>query len=205
MGNHKMFRYKSLEELRQEIVNEDLHIQLTDDLSPLRNTVKIGHLTTSNAMAVLPMEGCDCNPDGSMSDLTKRRYLRFAKGGSSLIWWEANAVVEEGKANPRALMLNKENLTSFREFVKESKQAAKEANDVSLINILQLTHSGRYSRPGEDRAPMVAFRDPMLDGRSGVISDEQVVTDEYLDSLTEKYVQSAICLLYTSPSPRDCS
>ncbi|MFR3727530.1 hypothetical protein [Lacrimispora sp.] len=192
MAKHKMFRYKSLEELRQEIENQELNIELTEDLSPLRNNVKVGHLKTSNAMAVLPMEGCDCEPDGSMSELTKRRYMRYSKGGSGLIWWEANAVVEEGKANPQALMLTKENLSSFQEFLAESRKAAKEANDVSLIHILQLTHSGRYSRPGKERAPMVAFRDPLLDERSGVFRDDQVVTDEYLDSLTEKYVESAL-------------
>lgn len=192
MAKHKMFRYKSLEELKQEIESQKVNIELTEDLSPLRNNVKVGHLKTSNAMAILPMEGCDCEPDGSMSELTKRRYMRFSKGGSSLIWWEANAVVEEGKANPQALMLRKENLSSFQEFLAESRKAAKEANDVSLIHILQLTHSGRYSRPGEERAPMVAFRDPLLDERSGVFSDDQVVTDEYLDSLTEKYVESAL-------------
>lgn len=192
MTKHKMFRYMSLDELRQEIKDQAVNIYLTEDLSPLKNKVNVGHLTTSNAMAILPMEGCDSNPDGSMSELTRRRYMRFSTGGSSLIWWEANAVVEEGKANPQSLMLTKENVGSFQEFLKESRKAGKEANDVSLIHILQLTHSGRYSRPGEERAPMVAFRDPILDERSGVFRDDQVVTDEYLDSLTEKYVESAL-------------
>jgi len=192
MSNHKPFRYKTMDELKQAFERENVNIALSEDLSPLGKNVKIGHLTSSNAMAVLPMEGCDCNTDGSISELTKRRYMRFAKGGSGLIWWEANAVVEEGKANPLAMMLTNENLSAFQEVVKECKQAAKEENNVSLIQILQLTHSGRYSRPGEARAPMVAFRDPLLDERSGVVSDEQVVTDEYLDSLIPKYVEAAL-------------
>ncbi len=192
MAKHKMFRYMSLEEFKQDIESQNVNIDLTEDLSPLKNNVKVGHLVTANAMAILPMEGCDSNEDGSMSELTKRRYMRFSTGGSSLIWWEANAVVEEGKANPQSLMLTNENLASFQEFLKESRKAAKEANDISLIHILQLTHSGRYSRPGEARAPMVAFRDPLLDERSGVYSNDQVVTDEYLDALTEKYVTSAL-------------
>lgn len=192
MANHKPFRYKTLEELKQDIEREKADIALTEDLSPLGEPVKIGHLTSSNSMAVLPMEGCDCNLDGSMSELTKRRYMRYSMGGSGLVWWEANAVAEEGKANPQAMMLTKENLDSFRKFVCKSKEAAKEENNVSLIHILQLTHSGRYSRPGEERAPMAAFRDPLLDERSGVVHEEEVVTDEYLDALTEKYVQSAL-------------
>lgn len=192
MSAHKPFRYKTLEELKQDIEKEHLNIALDEDLSPLSREVKIGRLTSPNSMAVLPMEGCDCNPDGSLSDLTKRRYMRYSMGGSGLIWWEANTVSEEGKANPQALMITKKNLSSYQEFLNESRQAAKRENGISPIQILQLTHSGRYSRPGEKPAPMAAFKDPLLDARSGVISDEQVVTDEYLDSLTEKYVQSAL-------------
>jgi 2,4-dienoyl-CoA reductase-like NADH-dependent reductase (Old Yellow Enzyme family) len=192
MSNHKPFRYKALEELKQDIEQANLNIALSKDLSPLSKPLKIGHLTAANSMAVLPMEGCDCEPDGSMSDLTKRRYMRFSLGGSALLWWEANAVVEEGKANPQALMLTRDNLSSFQAFLKESKEAAIKENNMAPIHILQLTHSGRYSRPGEEPAPMVAFRDPILDERSRVVSDEQVVTDEYLDALTEKYVESAL-------------
>lgn len=193
MSNFKPFRYKSLDELKQDIEQANLNIPLSEDLSPLRNPVKVGHLTAANSMAVLPMEGCDCNPDGSMSELTERRYMRFSLGGSALLWWEANAVVEEGKANPLALMLTKENLPSFQAFLKKAKEAAQKENNITPINILQLTHSGRYSRPyGEQPSPMAAFRDPILDERSRVVSDEQVVSDEYLDSLIEKYVESAL-------------
>lgn len=192
MANSNTFHFRALEELRQEIEKEHVDITLEEDLSPLRRPVKVGHLTAANSMAVLPMEGCDCNPDGSPSELTERRYMRFARGGSGLVWWEANAVVEEGKANPRAMMLTRRNLASFQNLVSKTKQAAKEENGIPLIHILQLTHSGRYSRPGEKPAPMVAFRDPLLDGRSGVVSDDQVVSDAYLDNLTQDFVRSAL-------------
>ncbi|HCB90442.1 MAG TPA: NADH:flavin oxidoreductase [Ruminococcaceae bacterium] len=192
MENHKVFRFQTLDELKKEIEKEGVRIDLTTDLSPLKQPVEIGPQTSSNSMAVLPMEGCDCNLDGSPSELTKRRYLRYARGGSGLIWWEANAVVEEGKSNPHALIITKENVNSFRKLVHETKKAAKEENGVSLINILQLTHSGRYSRPADVPAPMVAFRDPLLDPRSGVVRDNQVVSDDYLDSLTGKFVEAAL-------------
>lgn len=56
------------------------------------------------------------------------------------------------------------------------------------MNILQLTHSGRYSRPeGHIARPLVPQHDPLLD-KGG----EVVVTDMYLDALTERYVQSAL-------------
>lgn len=79
--------------------------------------MKVGHLEAPNAIAVLPMEGCDGNSDGSPSDLTFRRYERFASGGAGLLWFEACAVVPEGKANPLQLQINQDNVKAFRELV----------------------------------------------------------------------------------------
>ena len=52
------------------------------------------------------MEGCDGTLDGQPGELTLRRYRRFGAGGAKLIWGEAAAVVEEGRANPRQLLVN---------------------------------------------------------------------------------------------------
>ena len=52
------------------------------------------------------MEGCDGTLDGRPDELTFRRYRRFGAGGAKLIWGEAAAVVDEGRANPRQLLLN---------------------------------------------------------------------------------------------------
>lgn len=186
------FHYKTLDELRARIEEESVDIQLSEDLSSLSRPVKVGPRTASNALAILPMEGCDSNPDGSPSDMTRRRYLRFAAGGSSLVWWEANTVVEEGKANPIAMMITRDNLHSFADLISATKAVARQKNGVDLLNVIQLTHSGRYSRPVDKPAPMVAFRDPILDPRSGVTSDDQVVSDAYLDELTGHYVEAAL-------------
>ena len=58
-----------------------------------------------NALCVQPMEGCDGTLDGEPDELTYRRYQRFGAGGAKLIWGEAAAVVEEGRANPRQLFI----------------------------------------------------------------------------------------------------
>ena len=39
-----------------------------------------------NRWCVLPMEGWDCRPDGSPSDLMRRRWMRFATGGAKLLF-----------------------------------------------------------------------------------------------------------------------
>lgn len=191
MANHERFHFKTLEELREKIEELGVSISLTNDLSVLRQPVRVGHLTAPNAFAVLPMEGCDSNRDGSPSELVRRRYLRLAKGGSGLLWWEANAVVEEGRANELQMMLTRDNLSQFQRLMEEVKETAGQ-NRSQPVQILQLTHSGRYSRPvGHTPRPLIPQHDPILDGRSGVKEDTPVVTDEYLDRLTQRYVESA--------------
>ncbi|MDL2233880.1 NADH:flavin oxidoreductase [Ruminococcaceae bacterium OttesenSCG-928-L11] len=194
MGAHEPFAFQSLAQLREKIDELGVAIKLSEDLSPLRAKVKVGALEAPNAMAVLPMEGCDSNPDGSPSELVERRYLRFAAGGAGLLWWEACAVVEEGKANSLQMMLTPDNAGQFARLVKQSNQAAADANgaDHRPVNVLQLTHSGRYSRPvGHTAAPIIPQHDPILDGRSGVKEGDPVVSDAYLESLPEKYAASA--------------
>lgn len=186
------FHYKTLDELRTQIDKEQVDIKLSDDVSALAHPVRVGSRVAANSLAILPMEGCDSQQDGSPSDMTRRRYLRFAAGGSSLVWWEANTVVEEGKANPQAMMVTSDNLSSFADLVTQTKRIARTTNNIDVLNVIQLTYSGRYSRPIDKLQPLIAFRDPLLDPRMGITSDECVVSDAYLDELTGHYVDAAL-------------
>ncbi len=58
-------------------------------------------------------------------------------------------MVEEGRANALSMMLTDDNVGAFADLVTEAKRAAADANGAGHVpvNILQLTHSGRYSRP----------------------------------------------------------
>ncbi len=195
MSAHEKFSFDSLEKLQAKIKELEVDINLSEDLSPLHKPVKVGNKTAPNAFAVLPMEGCDSEPDGSPSELVERRYLRFASGGAGLLWWEACAVVNEGRANALQMMLTKDNAGSFEALVKKSNAAAAASMGEGHrpVNVLQLTHSGRYSRPvGHKAAPIVPQHDPILDPRVGLDPNAPVVTDEYLDSLQEAYVTSAV-------------
>lgn len=194
MANHEKFNFKTVQDLEGRIKELGVDISLEKDISPLSKPVKIGKFTAPNGFAVLPMEGCDSNPDGSPTELVERRYLRFASGGAGLLWWEACAVVEEGKANPNQMMLTPENMNSFQKLMDKVNQVAKETmgQQHNPIHILQLTHSGRYSRPyGEKIAPLITQHDPLLDPRVGLTESALVVSDEYLDTLPEFYAKSA--------------
>jgi len=190
---HERFRYRSLEELRQAIQGLGLEIPLEKDLAPLARRVAIGPYETPNALAIQPMEGCDGLPDGSPGALTERRYIRFAEGGAGLLWFEATAVVPEGRANPRQLWLHEGNWQAFRALRERALEAGRMANGAHYrpFTTLQLTHSGRYSRPVDRPAPILAHHDGVLDAAQGLPEDYPLLRDEDLDLLIERYVKAA--------------
>ena len=148
----------------------------------INQSFTIRNHTFDNRVVFQPMEGCDCLPDGTPSDYTIRKYMRFASGGSGLIWFEANAVCPEGKANPRQLMLTKDNLNSFKKLVDDVREKAlKDTGSVPQM-ILQLTHSGRQSV-----TPLTMYKNDVYEatGKIGPIA-----TDDYLDRLPEFYTVS---------------
>ena len=151
----------------------------------LKAAIEVGKKRIENRVVLQPMEGCDCNTDGSPSELTVEKYIKAAKSGAGLIWFEANAVCPEGRTNPRQMMLTRENLSAFAELVQKMRVIAHEECGTSPIMILQLTHSGRQSI-----VPMIAYRHPIYEERRPA-TDEHIVTDEYLDTLPEKYAESA--------------
>ena len=187
MNKFEPFNFKTLDDLKNKISELEVDVNVDEDISPLFEPKKVGKKIVPNSMAVLPMEGCDSNTDGSPSDLVYARYKRAAAGGYGLIWWEANAVVPEGRANELQMMLTASNRSKFKALLDEVNKTASENFNHKPLNILQLTHSGRYSRPeGHIARPLVAIHDPLLDK-----GNEIIVTDEYLDGLTSRYVESA--------------
>ncbi len=146
--------------------------------------------TLPNSFAVHPMEGFDSHIDGSPSDRVFRRYLRYAAGGSGLIWFEAASVVPEGKSNPFQMMLTERNLERFKKLLNKIKSSARQTFGLkhNLFCVLQLTHSGRFSKPDGTTKPQVARLIPELDRDETPI---RIFADEELDILQEQFVESA--------------
>ena len=182
MSVHEKFGFRNLDEIRGKTSSLGLDIRFDEDISVLASPVRVGHLTSPNRFAVLPMEGCDSETDGSPSKLVYDRYLKYADGGYGLIWFEANAVVPEGRANELQMMLTASNVGRFRDLVSKVDELSMKKHGFRPVNILQLTHSGRYSRPeGHLARPLVPQHDPYLDK-----GNEVIVSDEYLDSLVQR-------------------
>jgi len=155
----------------------------------IENAIQIAGTTICNRAVLQPMEGCDCNTDGSPSELTVNKYINAAKSGVGLIWFEANAVCPEGRTNPRQMMLTENNLHHFKNLLDKMRRIAKKECGISPVFILQLTHSGRQSI-----VPMIAYRHPIYEERRPA-NDNNIVTDDYLDTLPKKYADSALLAL----------
>jgi 2,4-dienoyl-CoA reductase-like NADH-dependent reductase (Old Yellow Enzyme family) len=182
------FHYRSLEELNEDAHRRGLSIPLEADPGKVQGALgrrqKVGSFTVGNALAIHPMEGCDGDANGSPDVLTKRRYERFATGGAKLIWFEATAVVEEGRANPRQLWLHAGNAGDYARLLDRTRELHRAAfgNADDLLDVLQLTHSGRYSY----QQPLVAYNHPIID-KSGT----RVLDDDYVERLEDAYVVAA--------------
>lgn len=172
--------------------NQELHLELpfNTDTSVFSAPLQIGNKTIPNRLACQAMEGCDGTAGGAPDDLTKRRYHRFAQGGAGLIWFEATAVLPEGRANPRQLYIHNGNLDDFKQQVESIKSTCLKENGYEPVVIMQATHSGRYSKPQGVPAPLIAYNNPIFEGDSP-ISQDRIVTDDYLDTVKDALVEGA--------------
>ena len=185
----KVYVAKQQFEEQNKVLNTNL--PYSEDVSVLGKEYKIGNKTVHNRLACQAMEGCDGTADGSPDTLTKRRYERFAKGGAGIIWFEATAVMEEGRANPRQLYITENNLDNFKKQVEEIKETAIKTNGYEPIVIMQATHSGRYSKPNGTPAPIIAYNNPIFE-KDSPIDKSCIATDEYLDRVGEALVNGAV-------------
>ena len=148
----------------------------------------------ANRFAIHPMEGWDGTRDGSPSDLTLRRWRRFGRSGAALIWGgEAYAVQADGRANPNQLYLDDEEkavreLGTLLDEIRQGRREIGAGDDLGPVG-LQLTHSGRWSRPEGPMAPRPATRDALLDARAG--ADVEILTDDELRHIQDRYVLAA--------------
>ena len=144
----------------------------------------------NNRVLFQPMEGCDGTVDGAVDTLTRRRYLRFVEGAPGIIWFEATAVCNEGRANPRQLYINENTVESFKSIVREMKAKSMQKHGFEPVIIVQLTHSGRYSKPHGVPEPIVAYRNSVWEkGKEN--QPFNVVTDDYLGTIPQMYSKAA--------------
>lgn len=188
---HERFHYKNLEEIKAKADELKVHIPLSQNTDILNQEVTFGNVTLKNRLGIAPLEGADGLSDGSPSELTLRRYLRYARGGSGLIWIEAVAVAPEARCGTKQLMLTADTLESFKKFTELIKDAGMKANGFAPYLVIQAHHSGRYSSPQGIPAPLIAYRHPECD-KGLPVDDSCIVTDDYLKKVEEEFADFAL-------------
>ncbi len=194
-GKHKSVEAFQ-ETLRRIHPDFDCDLTLEGQNGVLGRPLKIGARTIGNRFCIHPMEGWDGTHDGLPSPHTLRRWRRFGESGAKFIWGcEAYAVEPGGRANPNQLFFNKKadpekSLSRLLSCLRGAHQE-KEGSTSGLVVGLQLTHSGRFSRPEDKLAPLLVQHHPILDQKYGVSPDQPTLTDLELSAIGENYVRAA--------------
>ncbi|MGH7136524.1 MAG: NADH:flavin oxidoreductase, partial [Pirellulales bacterium] len=185
-----------LADLGVELLVDDTLLTATEG-SPLARPFDVAGFRVGNRWCIHPMEGWDANHDGSPSAHTLRRWRNFGLSGAKLIWGgEAAAIEESGRANPRQTLATASNRAGLKTLLDELRRAHRERHGTldDLLVGLQLTHSGRFSRPtGERLEPRLAYHHPLLDQKFGISPDDEsiVITDDQVERLVDRYVDAA--------------
>jgi len=203
MTKHKKFRYKSATEL--VISAKDLGIDLpwSDSVDSLLQPAVINGIPVPNRLTVQPMEGFDSDDNGTPGELAFRRYGRYAAGGNGMIWFEACSVLPDGRSNPHQMMITAGNVHEYKRLTDHIRATAAETfgKDHRPFLVLQLTHSGRYSKPGGDFQPKIFSDNPYLSDpavRAGLSAGPQLTTDNRqqlfysdsdIDSIKAAYIE----------------
>lgn len=193
---------KGIARFKDHLRSLGINIPCDDELAfgeqcPLRQPLVQEQLSIGNRIAVQPMEGWDGTADGRPSEHTFRRWQRFGRSGGKLIWGgEAVAVSHEGRANPNQLLLNEktyDGIGRLREVLVEEHRRVT-GSDQGLLLGLQLTHSGRYSRPNSHQrsGPRILYHHPILDRRLKLPADYPVLSDGEIKAIIEDFHRAAV-------------
>jgi len=199
----KIAQLKDVSALRRRLAELGLELPVDDAIlsgaegSPLGQPLRVGDFTIGNRWCIHPMEGWDAHHDGSPSELTLRRWRHFGISGAKLIWGgEAAAVREDGRANPNQTLATSGNRPGLTALLTELTNAHRQRFGTTddLLAGLQLTHSGRFSRPNSKQLePKIAYHHPILDRKFAIdpADDSVLMSDDEVERLIDCYVTAA--------------
>ncbi|GAB3967446.1 NADH:flavin oxidoreductase [Spirosoma terrae] len=199
----RMAQMKTASDLQNYLGNNNIALPFDDTLlppnqSPFNKTIPLkSGKTIGNSLCILPMEGWDGTTDGRPTDFTRNRWKKFAISGAKLLFGcEAVAVCHSGKANPNQLVLNTDTFDDFvalRQLILDEHTKAFGTTDGLLIG-LQLTHSGRFSKPNSHKKfeSKILYSHPILNKKFGMEADYPTLTDEDIDQIIQHYVDAAV-------------
>ena len=173
-----------------QLLSDEFRNNAKLSLSALASPLALGTKNAHNRIVYQPMEGCDSDDFGRPSELTERRYSRFAEGGPGIIWFEAVSLSINGRSSPHQLILTRDTLDSFKRLTAQIKKTCFDKNGYEPLLAIQLTHSGRYSRPFGDLAPVIARNNPYLE-KNDPLDNSCIISDDELDRISETFGSGA--------------
>lgn len=180
------------EELRHLLADIEPTLPVSSE-SPgteMRRPTTVGGLELRNRLAVLPVAGNDSTLRGVPSAKTLRRWESLGGSGAALLWGEGIAVQDDGRANPRQMIATPQTMDALRKSA-VSGYKSRWGSENGFAAGVQLTHSGRWSRDGDQPAPRIAYRHPHLDKRSSVKNKSAVLSDMELEDIGANVVRAA--------------
>ena len=186
---HETFHYRSWTDIENTADALGISLPRSENTDVLKAPLKIGAFTAHNRIALQPMEGTDGTETGSPGELTVRRYLRFARGGAGLIWFEAVATAPEVRASAHQLMLTKDNLDDFKRLIAQIREAGLKQNGYAPVIVMQATNSGRYSKPKGCPEPLIAYNNPLFEDTP--LPESCILSDDRLKAYEERFGETA--------------
>lgn len=144
----------------------------------ISSPIPIGRKTAPNRIVFQPMECNDADSSGDPSDLTIKRYRRFAEGGAGIIFSESLTLTTESRARKSQMAITDQNAEGLARLI----GAVREVNQDSLI-LFQLNQSGRLSEAAFSKVISVyPTGDP----------DIHVLTEEEIEEIGDNFVKAAV-------------
>jgi len=148
------------------------------DAQMISSSIRVGKKTAPNRIVFQPMECNDADSSGDPSDLSIKRYRRFAEGGAGIIFSESLTLTSESRARKSQMAITEQNAKGLERLIKEMR----EVNHDSLI-LFQLNQSGRLSE--------AAFSKVISVYPTGE-PDLHVLTEEEIEDIGSNFVKAAV-------------
>jgi 2,4-dienoyl-CoA reductase-like NADH-dependent reductase (Old Yellow Enzyme family) len=190
--------FDTVDRFRDHLAELGVGIDLDTELAagpdaPLAGRLTVVGRTVGNRFCVHPMEGWDADFGGRPTESTRRRWQAIGRSGAKVLWNEATAVHPLGRDSADQLLVAAHTVEALTALRAEQVGAHVEAHgsDDDLVVGIQLTHSGRYSKPDGRSRPVAARRHPLFDETVGPGPDTPLLTDGELWSIVGDHVRAA--------------
>ncbi len=186
---YRKFHYRTWDEVTAEAADLGIEFPYIEDLSVLMQPVELGTGRAENRIVVQPIESCDALAGGGPSELTTRKYARFAAGGAGTLWMEAAAAHPDYRSSAGQLYISSGNVDQYARMVDAIRRKYAKEHGYQPILILQMTHSGRYRKLENIPAPVIAQHNPYMEAEP--LKNAHIVTDSELRQIEEQFGNTA--------------